>query len=84
MTNIIIMTRMKILMRTKLMLLLSGDLDRQYSPKFLSFMPRSPLEVKLKPHSLLGLRHTYIELDNLTAPRFFGWRLRSLFVGNLR
>lgn len=60
MTMIIIVTRMKIGMRIKLMLLLSDDLERQDSLQFLRLMPRGPLEPELKPHSLLGLRHTWI------------------------
>lgn len=41
MTMIIIVTRMKIGMRIKLMLLLSEDLERQDSLKFLRLMPRA-------------------------------------------
>lgn len=83
MVMIIIMRRMKIRMRMKLILLLSGELKGQCSPKFLSLTPRSPLEPEPKLHTLLELWHIWVWLDNLMALKFFGWRLRRLFVGNL-
>lgn len=55
MMKIIILKRMKI----KLILLLSGDLEGQYSPKLLSLMPRSPLKAELTPHFLLELRPSW-------------------------
>lgn len=47
-------------------------------------IPRSPLEPELKPHTLLALRLIWIWLDNLIFQRFFGWRLKSLFVENVK